>query len=308
MKNVVRPLLCVIACLLDGSVPAAQNRVVAQIPITVARNKIVVPVTAGGTSLRLILDTGMHYDGILIFDKNKVDVGAFSHLRRAQVAGAGAGDASGALTDDLANFQVGRVAFENQRVTILTGESFKGFPTDGVIGYSLLGHYGVEIDYDRNVMRLYESETFAAPAGWESLDIYFKSNRIPWIDILIATEDEPLARLSTYIDLASSEALELLSRPTNRFRIPTATRERYLGRGLSGDIHGHEGTIARMRIGSQQLVDVVVAIAPAEVRSKQDAADGVLGNNALRRFNVIFDYAHDKMYVRRNSHFSEPFQ
>ena len=157
-------------------------------------------------------------------------------------------------------------------------------------------------------MTLYESESFAAPAGWEPLDIYFKNNRIPWIDILVATEDEPLTRIATYIDSASSEALELLSRPTNRFRIPTTTKERYLGRGLSGDIYGQEGTIARMRIGSHQLTDVLVAVAPAVVRSKQKEADGVIGNNALRRFNVIFDYAHNKMHVRRNSHFSEPFQ
>ncbi len=93
----------------------------------------------------------------------------------------------------------------------------------------------------------------------------------------------------------------------NKFTLPAATKERYLGRGLSGDIYGQEGTISRMRLGSHELTKVVVAIAPAAVRSRQQGADAVVGNNALRRFNVIFDYANRKLHIRPNSHFAEPF-
>jgi len=125
---------------------------------------------------------------------------------------------------------------------------------------------------------------------------------------MIATEDEPLVRISTYVDFASGEALELLSRATNRFRLPAKTKEKYLGRGLRGDIYGQEGTIAKMRIGSYQLTDVLVSIAPVSVHSRQDNADGIIGNNVLRRFNVIFDYAHNKIHIQPNSHFSEPFK
>ena len=50
-----------------------------------------------------------------------------------------------------------------------------------------------------------------------------------------------------------------------------------------------------------------MAIAQAAVRSKQEGADAVVGNNDLRRFNVIFDYANRKLHIRPNSHFLEPF-
>jgi hypothetical protein len=279
----------------------------AEIPIQLERNKIIVPVCAGGTSLRLILDSGQAFDGILIFDRDKIDTTVFNGLRAGTIGGAGAGSGSPALVAESASFTVGGHPFRNQRVIILTGDGFKGFPTDGVIGYSLLGHYAVEIDYDRSLMILYESDTFAVKPGWESLPIYFKNNRIPWIDITIATEDEALTRISTYIDSASSEALELLSRTVNKFRLPARTKEINLGRGLSGDINGQIGTISRMRIGTRQLANVAVAIAPAAVRSRQDNADGIIGNNALRRFNVVFDYAHNMLHIRPNSHYSEPF-
>ena len=51
----------------------------------------------------------------------------------------------------------------------------------------------------------------------------------------------------------------------------------------------------------------VIVPVSAGVRSKQDNADGIPGNNALRRFNVISDYAHKRLHIRTNSHYSEPF-
>lgn len=289
----------------SGSRSAAS--VVAEIPIAVERNKTIVPVAAGGATLRLILDTGMPSDGIMLFRSDKVDTGSFGRASHASLAGGGSGSPSQALVFDAATFSVGSVAFKNQRATILTGDLFKGFPTDGTIGHSLFGHYVVELDYDRNVLMLHDTATFAAEPGWESLPIYFKSNRIPWLDVMVATADDPLVRLSCYIDNASSEALELLTRDLNRFRLPANAKERYLGRGLSGDIYGQEARIARLRIGSHELTNVLVAIAPAAVRSRQENADAVLANNALRRFNLIFDYAHLKLYIRPNSHFTEAF-
>ncbi len=156
-------------------------------------------------------------------------------------------------------------------------------------------------------MTLIDSDTFTVEPGWESLPIYFKDNRIPWVDIDVATEGEPPVRVATYIDSASSEALELLTRDVNHFQVPAKTKARYIGRGLSGDVYGREGTIARMRLGAHELTQVLVSIAPAAVRSRQDGADAVIGNDTLRRFHVIFDYARQRLYIRPNSQYSEPF-
>jgi len=32
-----------------------------------------------------------------------------------------------------------------------------------------------------------------------------------------------------------------------------------------------------------------------------------LGNNALRRFNVIFDYSSETLYLKPSRHYTEPF-
>jgi hypothetical protein len=96
-------------------------------------------------------------------------------------------------------------------------------------------------------------------------------------------------------------------KPGQKFNLPAETEDYYLGRGLSGDINGKKGKISKVIIGQYELGNVNAAFAPAEVRSKQKGADGVISNNLLRRFNLIFDYSNRKMYIKPNSFFKEPF-
>ncbi len=66
--------------------------------------------------------------------------------------------------------------------------------------------------------------------------------------------------------------------------------------------------MAAVAIGSHRLTKVPAAVAQAEIRSRQDGADGIIGNSLLRRFDVIFDYAHNRIHLRPNSHSKERFR
>jgi hypothetical protein len=286
----------------------AQSRVVATIPIEFSDGRAVIPVMVGSSGpFRLILDTGMPYDGILLFDTARVDLRALRNLATARVGGAGDGAASNALTDSAATFTVGSLRCENQRVTLLTDGRFRGFPNDGVIGYSVFGHYAVELDHDAARMILYEPDGFTAGAGWSSVDMVFRGNRVPWTRVYVTTAQEPAAQLAAYIDLASRENLELLERATNAFVMPATTGRRVIGRGLNGDVVAREGRVAAVALGSFVLRDVAVQVTPAAVRSRQAGADAIIGAGLLARFDVIFDYAHGKLHLRPNRSFAEPF-
>ena len=127
------------------------------------------------------------------------------------------------------------------------------------------------------------------------------------MDAKIVIENEEPVSISCYIDYASAEAIELLLKTGQKYSIPKETKEVYLGRGISGDIYGKKGKITKVILGSFELNNVPAALASAEVRSRQTGADGVIASNLLRRFNLIFDYAHRKLYIKPNTHFSDPF-
>jgi len=182
------------------------------------------------------------------------------------------------------------------------------FPTDGVIGNTIFGQHAVHFDFEKKIITLLESGSFIPDQTWSTLDMTFNDHGIPFIDAAVSVHGEQEVPINIYIDSASSEALELLVRPDQKFILPEKLETRYLGRGLSGDINGLFGKVAVLRLGSFILKEVPTAFPEAEVRSRQQGADGILCNNCLLRFYVVFDFNANKLYLKPNSHFSEPYK
>jgi hypothetical protein len=293
----------------DGSVGVIQREERGEaIPFGLDRNKTILSVQVGKIRpLKIILDSGMGWDGLLIFKPELRDSLGLLNPREATLGGAGSGNAQTALVSEGMSFLIGPKEFKNQRVVVLQNDHFRGFSNDGTVGYSLFGHYAVEIDNDRSRLTLHDPGEFRPDSSWTEIPIFFRDNNIPWLDVRIAIENEDPVQVACYIDYASSEAVELLLRPGQKFAVPKETEDAYLGRGLSGDINGRIGKIAKVIIGPHEITNVPTAFVAAEARSKQNGADGVIANNLLKRFNLIFDYARHKLYVKPNSHFFEPF-
>lgn len=278
------------------------------IPVKMERNKTILPVTIGDVGpLDILFDSGLSFDGLMIYNPDLRDSIILNNPIEVQIPGAGSGAPSTALMDSSASFFVGDIEFKNQKIIVLQNDIYKGFPTDGIIGYSILGHYITEIDYDTEQITLHNPENFSPDESWHLIPIYFKDNPIPWIDVSVSIEGEEPINISTYIDLAAGDAIVLLEKDEMKFSLPKETKEILLGRGLSGDIYGKEGIISKLKIGSFELNEVTAKIASAQVRSKQVGADAVIGNDALRRFNLIFDYSNKILYIKPNKYFEDKF-
>lgn len=279
------------------------------IPVNTERNITLITVKIGNIEVpKILLDTGLPFDGVMIYNPDYRDSFNLPNAVRVAIPGAGDKEPSYAIMIDSAEFSLGELIQKNQKIIILQSDTYKGFPTNGIIGYSIFGHYVTKIDYDKNEMTLYASGKFNIDSGWTEIPLYFKNNNIPWADAYIVIGNEEPIRLSMYIDYASREAVELLEKPGMKFSIPEATEDAYLGRGLSGDIYGKKGRISKFIIGTYELTDVSAVFAPAQVRSRQESADGIIGSGALRKFNLIFDYANKKLYIKPNKHFNEAFE
>jgi len=200
---------------------------------------------------------------------------------------------------DSASFGVGGEVFTGQRLIALEDSPLRNVPSDGVCGYSLFSRYVVELDYDRMELVLHPPGSFPPDSGWAPVPLTFRENRIPWLELeaRVRADDDSLA-LACYVDLASSETVEFLTRDGMRFRPPDSLTGVLLGRGLSGDIHGSRGRIAWVRLGPFRAENLEAAFTPAAVRSRQPGADAVVGNGLLSRYRCAFDYAAGRLYLR----------
>jgi hypothetical protein len=271
---------------------------VGRLPFRLDRNRVLLPVRIGGSEpLDLILDTGLGFDGVYLFHREFLETLGDIPFLEVQVPGAGSGAPSTARMADSVAVSSGTVTFGPQRVIVSTSERTQGFPTNGIIGWTLLGRFITMLDFDAGEILLFENDGYAPDSSWSRIDLVLKNN-IPWIETAIAIDGDSLLPAQTYIDLAASDAVVILTGPGNKFAAPSGLEEKYLGTGLSGDVHGGIGRISRLRIGSFDLRDIDAAFAPAEVRSKQKGADAVLGCDAIRRFLVVFDYAGGALYLK----------
>lgn len=281
---------------------------IANIPINSERNITLVTVIIGDIEIpNILLDSGFPFDGIMIYNPDYSDSIDLTGAVQVQIGGAGKDSNSRALMLDNASFLLGNIEMKNQRLIFLQGDLYKGFPSNGITGYSIFGHYVTGFDYEKNVMTLYEGEFKDSDNTWTEIPLYFKDNNVPWVDASVVIKDEEPVLLSMYIDYAARDVILLLEKQDMKFSLPEETKDVYIGRGLSGDIYGKTGYISKIMIGPYEFMNVQASFAPAEVRSKQKNADAVLGNGLFKRFHTVFDYKNKKLYLKPNKYFSEPF-
>lgn len=279
-----------------------------RIPFEIDRNKVILPVKVNDSRpLKIILDSGMSGPGVILFKKELGDELSLEGAENYRISGAGRGKESYAIRAESQELAVGDVVFSDQPVLILQNDTMSGFPTDGVMGNTIFGKHAVRFDFENKIITLVRTGTFNPDSSWETLDMAINDHGIPFIKAAVSVSGEEETPLLVYIDSASSEALELLVRPDQKFTLPGNLEMRYLGRGLSGDISGQFGRVAVLRLGSFVLKDVPTAFPKADVRSRQPGADGIICNNTLLRFHVVFDISAEKLYLKPNSLFGKSF-
>jgi hypothetical protein len=275
--------------------PGAAGR---EIPIELHGGVVMVPVKVGPSRvLRIVLDTGMGFDGVLLYAA--LPESTFpGPLIEVRIPGAGAGEPARGLMAESASFSAGPVRFTGQPVVWLTDSLMTGFHGDGVMGYSLFGHWIVEIDYDRKMMVLHEPGAFKPDSSWTVVPMVLRKNSTPWVKLRVSISGEVPQELDCYLDLAANDEVVFLVRDDAKFKVPDGLEPLWLGRGLSGDVYGSKGRAALIELDTFLFRDVPVAFASDEVRGKQPGADAVICGKLLGRFNTVYDYAGGRLYLR----------
>lgn len=278
-------------------------------PFKLVNNKVLVPVNIGDSrTFNLILDSGFGFEGIILFNGELLDSIQLYNRIQVQIPGAGDGPPSSAIMSDSMTFYSGTCEFKNQRLIILQNSKFSGSTSDGVIGYSYFGHHKVEVDYDNSVIILHDNDDITDETGYETIPLTFDNNNKPHLNINVSIAGEEPVTIDVYIDYAASLSLELTIKEGMKFTLPENFEADYNGYGLSGDIKGKTARIAKYTIGKYEFRDVTATFFEGNSRSKDKYADGVISNDALRRFNLIFDYYNKKLLIKPNDSFYEPFE
>lgn len=118
-----------------------------------------------------------------------------------------------------------------------------------------------------------------------------------------------LARLE--IDLGSRGAIDLSRHflAENHIDASPAAFDAPLGAGVGGATQQRIGRLASVDLGGIKVNAPITSFSTATTGAQTSPDfDGLLGDDVLRRFDVTVDYPHQRLLLRRNARFDEPFE
>jgi hypothetical protein len=184
--------------------------------------------------------------------------------------------------------------------------SVYGIKIDGIAGFSLLNRYIVKINYDTNIIEVWTSGTIKYPRS--GMVVKPAINGIPIFDAAITDAESTKSRF--YFDTGAGLCL-LLSEEYERDssilrkgkKVVTTQAE-----GLGGKEPMKLSTVKEVKIGRYKFKKVPVHIFHDEYKvTSYPFLGGLVGNDLLRRFNLVINYGQKEMHLKPNSHYNEPF-
>jgi hypothetical protein len=176
-------------------------------------------------------------------------------------------------------------------------EQYFGRAVSGIIGYELFEQLVVELDYQRQTLRLHHSQTYQYQGNGQRIPLVMEGDR-PYINAIITPYGSPALPSKLMIDLGSNAALSLTAACGLDQRL-IAAAPRTLRRNLVTIQGADEIVLARVQslaIGSVLLQQPTAILGKAK-GGDCDRLSGKMGYQILRQFKVILDYPHRQLIL-----------
>jgi hypothetical protein len=177
---------------------------------------------------------------------------------------------------------------------------------DGIIGYSFLSRYIVKIDYDSLNISVYSKGSMKYPRGGYLLKPEIQN--IPVVASLVRDNRQQGGRY--YFDTGAGMCLLLSADFVSDSVFIKPKRKWYAtqAEGLGGKASMKQGVIKSVQIGPYRFKNVPTYIFDDEYNvTNYPNLGGLIGNDLLRRFNLIINYEKQHIYMIPNTHYKEGF-
>jgi hypothetical protein len=184
--------------------------------------------------------------------------------------------------------------------------SVYGDKVDGIIGYSFFSRYIVKVDYDSSKVFVYSRGSFKYPKGGHLLKPIIASLPIQYAKVSDA--EEVAARF--YFDTGAGLCALFSTDFINDSSLLDPHKKTYLtqAEGLGGKANMRLTVVKELKLGPYRFRKVPVYLFDDEYNvTSYPNLGGLLGNDILRRFNVILNYERREIYLLPNSHYRDLF-
>ena len=179
---------------------------------------------------------------------------------------------------------------------------------DGILGYDLLHHHTVRIDYDNLMLDIYDH----GDGPKEGKAIPFKLNTsIPTIEGRVVLNNEESHDGVFFIMTGAGTTFDFNSTYATQWDVihKTGKHYSYPVKGIEEEETVHyEGHVISFEFGDQIVEDLPIGISTAKsgIQAHKKVV-GIIGNRILREFNITIDVPDKLIWIKKNSHYGEKF-
>lgn len=184
--------------------------------------------------------------------------------------------------------------------------SVYGLKIDGIIGYSFFSRYIIKINFDSLFIEVYTPGKIQYPSGGFLLHPLFTALPIQSLTIKDAKE----ITANFYMDTGAGLCF-LMSKEFSQDSAVLKKRRRPVSiqvQGLGGKKQMLLSIIKEVQIGPYRFRKVPANILDDEFNATSyPFLGGLIGDDILRRFNIIFNYGKREIHLLPNAHYNDDF-
>lgn len=322
MKRYLYITICILLCVpFFGTAQGFRllnGKKVEKVRFELINNLIVIPLEVNGAKLSFILDSGVTKPILFnLFDQDSLQINEVSEIT---LRGLGEDGEIKALKSTGNGFQLKQIWNPEQLLYVVLDEELNfspalGVPIHGIIGYDLFRDFVVEINYSNKLIKFHDPDFFEPKKNKKTKELPLSIiRRKPYIDgnvLFEENEEVDDIPVKLMVDTGSSDSVWLFPDEEKGVRIPEANYEDLLGKGLGGKIYGKRTKVKSFDIGGYRMNDAKAAfpnMEAFETFNMVEDRNGSVGGEVLKRFNVTFDYGRNRMLIKKNKYFNDPFQ
>lgn len=287
-----------------------------EIPFEYTNNFIILTLRFQGIlPLKFVFDTGA--ENTILTKREITDALQIPYLHTFKVAGSDLSAPQEAYLIRKIRLDIPERAYAPMEdVLVLAEDYFKfeeyaGIEVHGILSANAFSRFIIRINYQRQIITLYERATFKLPAGFTEYPIEAYRNKL-YVNTQLEIARDSLAPVRLLLDTGAGLPLLLFSNTHAMLHPPANAIISNIGMGLGGYIEGYTGRIEKIYLGSFFQQGVVTYFQELDTTaidwSYLHHRNGLLGNLVLSRFQLIIDYQFDKLYLKPTRHYRERFE
>jgi Aspartyl protease/PDZ domain len=256
-------------------------------------------------SLNFILDTGS--GGISLDSATCAELKIATTATDTSITGIGGVRKVPFVFDQTLHFpglEVKHLNFHVNNYEVLT--SVYGERVDGIIGYSFFSRYIVAINFDSSYIEVFSPGKISYPREGTTLHPVFTALPIQWVNI----KDKKKLGYNYYFDTGAGLCFLLSEQFATDSSILLSRRKPVLtqAQGMGGKLQMRLTVLKEVKIGPYRFRHVPTYIYDDQFNvTSFPFTGGLIGNDLLRRFNMVINYPKREIHLSPNSRFSEGF-